>query len=463
MYLKNLCGSFKSFFQDNELVIANNRIYYLDFYSKSPSHVSFSGSRFSLEKGPGLLNIQSNLMLQYRNNIICEINNQANSIVNSSPGQASPDDELSLCAAFVLNDILPNFNLSKEFQKRKTNNENRQIEPVYSESNSNNGCVEDIIKEEINIFNRLNQGTLASCFPGTYLILQGKIFSFSPANSRRNYRRTDSNPDSQIQINILGKKYNLNPSRKTHQDSTQIINHFHTLLSREIAEKIGSDSRINHLLDQSLTTQQNNRINAKEFYDESKNIGFKRISKNNKERFFVYCWAPEHILLERITTPLSFFRFDSVRVGLELKIGSRGVEPSNPPVVLDPYVHPAIPDLAKHALKNICFQNTYLNLINNNSTAAEITNLLQEGTKRLTSKYIAGSKEKNTAYKKLFDDEVQEALASQKLDPRNVDPKKVYNVHSKKLLKKYLTAVRENSHLISHYTDLLRGDAHQST
>ena len=192
-----------------------------------------------------------------------------------------------------------------------------------------------IKKAKILNFKRKNSCLINKIFNNYCFVRKGKIYRIK--NEKKN---TTS-------AKINNKYYNISESLKQSLETLEkeYIKNIKDKIYNQLTK--GKDSLFNKI--QSLKEKKDviNLINKGDFYDSKEDIGFKKGS----EGFFITKKVKPYILYE--TENKKHYRFGEATLGVKL-VKKHGELQWQEPVVINPYIHPAIPNATKKPFQKIC-------------------------------------------------------------------------------------------------------------
>jgi len=183
-----------------------------------------------------------------------------------------------------------------------------------------------IIKNEKSIINNLFK---KDCF-----VLEGKIYGLSKKKNDLSARinNKEYNIGKRLELNLseLEKKYNKGIKEKIQKELTQ-----------------GNDSLLSNI--KKLKEKKNliGILNKGEFFDKKENIGFKKDNKG----FFATTRTGKYVLYEPANK--KYYRFQDALIGVKLEKKNKRII-WNDPVVLNKYIHPALPSSRLKTHQKIC-------------------------------------------------------------------------------------------------------------
>ena len=192
-----------------------------------------------------------------------------------------------------------------------------------------------IKKAKILNFKRKNSCLINKIFNNYCFVRKGKIYRIK--NEKKN---TTS-------AKINNKYYNISESLKQSLETLEkeYIKNIKDKIYNQLTK--GKDSLFNKI--QSLKEKKDviNLINKGDFYDSKEDIGFKKGS----EGFFITKKVKPYILYE--TENKKHYRFGEATIGVKL-IKKHGQLQWQEPVVINSYIHPALPNATKKPYQKIC-------------------------------------------------------------------------------------------------------------
>lgn len=395
-----------SYFRDADCVISDGRIYNLVYGKDSPDFLSFRELRVGIVPGPLLDELDRNALLREQEKLDRIANIELEDILRSFRQRSivdmsNPDHVLK---SFAQN-VISTYSMKDVLKKEASDRIERRKKAARQKPDLS---LEKLLDLKNQVLKQVKPGFLSrSLGENSMLSLRGVGYALENVDG--------VDIKKSVPYLKLGKtSYRIGAQRS--QTLEVMIGRRKTLLRLDIKKRIRSDRRLRGLLREHEACAADNMLDADEFYEPQRNIGFVK----NAKGFFIFARIPDYILWEHEED--RYFRFPSARVAVKVSLGQGGRIGTSNPLVIEKYRHPGLDEL-DHGYQHICFQYFEPATIKRVSAAKKVHTLLYEGCRMLMANYCSSGK----AYFNLEDDDVAEIFAGYLVPKRNADRRKVTN------------------------------------
>lgn len=256
-----------------------------------------------------------------------------------------------------------------------------------------------------------NSYLIDKLFQEDCFVRKGKLYSLKKGkglfNARINNKDYSIGESLELSLDELEKKYLKSIEEKI---CNQLTKGQDSLLN-----KVGKLKKRKELIDV---------LKKRDFFDEKENLGFKKDSKGLFVTTKAASDAPKkidgkknYVLYEKSNG--LYYRFEEALIGVKLIKSSNGINWQDP-VVIQPYIHPALPQKSLVSHQRICPGAVDYNQITHGKSLEDaVKRLLSEGRRLILHGYFM--KKGKGAYFSLSDKHFQ------KLEVKNYDPREVTN------------------------------------